>query len=171
MLNRRFLRIKVMQALYAFFQHENADTAYFEKELFKSLDKIYDLYLTLLALLSDMHHVSLLVIDENRNKRLPGKEDLDPNLRFTNNTLLLAISNSVPLRTLLDKRRISWQNDFDIVRKIFNNVRNSKTYKAYMLGKGNDIKEDKEFLINLITETLSQNETLVSYLEEKNIYW
>src|SRR5688572_11642024 len=38
MLNRRFLRIKVMQALYAFFQHEKADVAFFEKELFKSLD-------------------------------------------------------------------------------------------------------------------------------------
>ena len=37
MLNRRFLRIKVMQALYSFFQHDKADLAFFEKELFKSL--------------------------------------------------------------------------------------------------------------------------------------
>src|SRR5688572_19567221 len=111
-----------MQALYAFFQHENADTAYFEKELFKSLDKIYDLYLTLLALLADMHHVSLLIIDENKNKRLPGKEDLNPNLRFTNNLLLQAISNNTELKSLLEKRKISWQGDFDVVRKIFTNV-------------------------------------------------
>jgi len=45
MLNRRFLRIKVMQMLYAFFQHENAEVAAFEKELFKSLDKVYNLYI------------------------------------------------------------------------------------------------------------------------------
>ena len=43
MLNRRFLRIKVMQALYSYFQHEQASPAFFEKELFKSIDKINEL--------------------------------------------------------------------------------------------------------------------------------
>lgn len=171
MLNRRFLRIKVMQALYAFFQHENAEPAFFEKELFKSLDKIYDLYLTLLALLADLNHVSLLIIDENKNKRVPTKEDLHPNMRFANNILLKAVSNNPELKALLEKRKISWQSDFDIVRKIFNNVRNSKPYKAYMQGKDNEIADDKAFLISLIADTLSQNELLISYLEEKNIYW
>ena len=51
MLNRRFLRIKVMQALYSFFQHEKADIKQFEKEMFKSLDKIFELYLSILGLL------------------------------------------------------------------------------------------------------------------------
>ena len=78
MLNRRFLRIKVMQALYSYFQHEKANTANFEKELFKSLDKIYELYLSILALVVDLHHVALLVMDENKNKHRPNKEDLEP---------------------------------------------------------------------------------------------
>lgn len=160
-----------MQALYAFFQHDNPDPKQFERELFRSLDKIYDLYLTLLALFADLHHVSLLVIDENRNKRLPGKEDLNPNMRFAENTVLKSLSESAELKTILEKRKISWQNDFDLVRKIFNNVRNSKVYKNYMQGKGNDPVQDRQFLISLITDTLSQNETLTSYLEEKNIYW
>ena len=169
MLNRRFLRIKVMQALYAYFQHDGPDPKQFEKELFRSLDKIYDLYLTLLALFADMHHVSLLVIEENRNKRLPGREDLSPNMRFADNVLLKAISQSGELKSALEKRKISWQADFDLVRKIFNQVRNSKPYKQYMQGQGNELNQDKEFMITLITDVLSQNEMLVSYLEEKNI--
>ena len=43
MLNRRYLRIKTMQTLYSYFQQDKPDIAFYEKELFKSLDKIYDL--------------------------------------------------------------------------------------------------------------------------------
>ena len=45
MLNRRHLRIKVLQILYAFFQSEEKDALKAEKELFKSIDKMYELYL------------------------------------------------------------------------------------------------------------------------------
>src|SRR4051812_40932470 len=108
MLNRRFLRIKVMQALYSFFQHEKADPAQFEKELFKNLDRIYDLVLYILAMLVDLQHVSLLVTEENRNKRLPSKEDLNPSLKFPNNSLLKSLAENKELKTLLQKKKIGW---------------------------------------------------------------
>jgi transcription antitermination protein NusB len=171
MLNRRFLRIKVMQALYSFFQHEKADVAFFEKELFKNLDKIYELYLSILALIADLHHVSLLVIDENKNKRLPTKEDLNPNMKFANNLLLKAIAEDKELKSLLEKRKISWQNDFDIVRKLYISIRNGKVFKNYLNSKTSDAKEDRDFVIALITEHLSQNEMLTSLFEEKSMHW
>jgi N utilization substance protein B len=171
MLNRRFLRIKVMQALYSFFQHEKADPAHFEKELFKSLDKIYDLYLSILALISDLHHVALLVIDENKNKHRPNVEDLDPNLKFVNNSLLLSIANNRELKELLEKKKISWQNDFDVVRKVFTEIRNGEEYKEYLQQKSSRIKEDRDFIISVITGYLSENEVLISLFEEKNIHW
>lgn len=171
MLNRRFLRIKVMQTLYSFFQHEKGDPAFFEKELFKNLDKIYDLYLSILALLSDLHHVSLLIIDENKNKRLPTKEDLNPNMKFAENSLLRAIAENKELKALLEKRKISWQNDFDIVRKLYQNIRNGKVFKAYLNSKVSDIKEDRDFVISLITDHLSTNEMLISVFEERSMHW
>src|SRR5689334_8431642 len=119
MLNRRFLRIKVMQALYSFFQHEKADPAQFEKELFKSLDKIYELYLSIIAFVGDLHHVAMVMMDESRNKRLPNAADLNPNLKFVNNSLLVGISKNAELKKQLEKRKISWQNDFDVVRRLF----------------------------------------------------
>jgi N utilization substance protein B len=171
MLNRRFLRIKIMQMLYSFFQHENADMALFEKDLFKSLDKIYHLYLYILALFTDMHHTALMVIDENKNKRLPTKDDLDPNLKFVNNTLLLALTQSKELQKEFDKQKISWQNDMDLVRKLYAEIRNSEQYKTYMATPGQDIKEDRDFLINLVLEHLAEHELLNHLFEEKNIHW
>ena len=105
MLNRRFLRIKVMQMLYSFFQHENADVALFEKELFKSLDKVYNLYIYVLALFTDLHHNALMVIDEHKNKRLPTAADLNPNLKFVNNSLLVALTESKELKTKLKSKK------------------------------------------------------------------
>jgi len=160
-----------MQALYSFFQHEKANTALFEKELFKSLDKIQELYLSILALVNDLHHMALMVIDESKNKHRPNKEDLDPNLKFVNNSLLTSMANSKELKEQIEKRKISWQNDHDVVRRIFNEIRNGEEYKAYLALENTGAKEDREFIISIITEYLSENEVLISLFEEKNIHW
>jgi len=160
-----------MQALYSYFQHEKANVAQFEKDLFKSLDKIYELYLSILALLNDIHHVSLMVIDENKNKRLPSQEDINPNLRFANNSLLLSINKNPELKAQLEKRKISWQNDFDVVRKLFTEIRNGEVYKEYLAAGQTGIDSDRDLIIAVITDHLSENEVLNSLFEEKNMHW
>jgi N utilization substance protein B len=45
MLNRRHLRIKVLQVLYAYFQSNENDFKVVEKELMNSIERIYDIYL------------------------------------------------------------------------------------------------------------------------------
>ncbi len=171
MLNRRYLRIKTMQTLYSYFQQDKADIGFYEKELFKSLDKIYDLYVYVLALFNDIHHTAHLVIEENKNKRLPSKEDLDPNLKFINNNLLVALSHSSELKKEISNRKISWQNDFDLVRKLYSEIRNTDIYKAYMAAPEQSVKEDKQFLISIATEFLYEHELLNHLFEEKNMHW
>lgn len=160
-----------MQALYSFFQHEKADIAMFEREMFKNLDKLFELYLSILGLVSDIHHVALIMMDENKNKRLPNSADLDPNLKFVQNSLLLGISENKELRLQLEKRKISWQNDFDVVRKLFVEIRNGEAYKSYMASSSSNSVEDRDFVIAIITEHLSENEVLISLFEDKNMHW
>lgn len=171
MLNRRYLRIKTMQTLYSYFQQDKAEIGFYEKELFKSLDKIYDLYVYVLVLFTDMHHTAHLVIEENKNKRLPSKEDLDPNLKFIKNTLLVAASHSSELKKELTNRKISWQNDFDLVRKLYSELRATDLYKNYMATPEQTLKEDKQFLISVATEFLYEHELLNHVFEEKNMHW
>lgn len=171
MLNRRYLRIKTMQTLYSYFQQDKPDIAFYEKELFKSLDKIYDLYLYVLVLFTDMHHTAHLVLEENKHKRLPTKEDLDPNLRFIENVVLVSLSNSEELKKEIANRKISWQSDFDLVRKLFSELRNTELYKEYMSSPTPSAKEDKQFLITLATDFLYNHELLNHLFEEKNIHW
>ena len=49
MLSRRHLRIRVMQALYAFYQSEQKDIRRSELELLNGTEKIFELYLTIEA--------------------------------------------------------------------------------------------------------------------------
>ncbi|MES2133901.1 MAG: transcription antitermination factor NusB [Bacteroidota bacterium] len=160
-----------MQTLYSYFQQDKADIGFYEKELFKSLDKIYDLYIYILVLFTDIHHTAHLVLEENKNKRLPSKEDLDPNLKFIENTLLVSLSNSDDLKREINNRKISWQNDFDLVRKLYSELRATDLYKEYMAAPGRSVKEDKQFLVSVATEFLYEHELLNHLFEEKNMHW
>lgn len=171
MLNRRYLRIKTMQTLYSYFQQEKPDAVFYEKELFKSLDKIYDLYVYVLVLFTDIHHTALLVTEENKNKRLPSKEDLEPNMRFIENVVLVSLTRSEELKKEVANRKISWQSDFDLVRKLYAELRTTDLYKNYMASTTPSAKEDKQFLISMATEFLYEHDLLNHIFEEKNIHW
>lgn len=171
MLNRRFLRIKVMQALYGFFQSDSTDIAKAEKELINTFNQIFDLYLWLLALLRDVHHQAAAVSEEAKNKKLPTREDLDPNTRFIDNKFLQALESSKFLTDSLSKRKISWANDNDIVRKLFSDIRQTEEYKNYMKERAGALAEDKELISNLMVNLIAEHELLNHHFEEKNVHW
>lgn len=160
-----------MQTLYSFFQHEKGNAAQFEKELFKNLDKIYDLYLLILALLADLQHVALVIIDENKNKRLPTNEDRNPNLRFVENAVLESLSKNMAFKELLEKKKLNWTNDMDLVRKLFTEIREGNHYAEYMKLPGGNAKQDAAFITAVLTDHLAENEVLMSHLEERNMHW
>ncbi|HRG01353.1 MAG TPA: transcription antitermination factor NusB [Bacteroidia bacterium] len=160
-----------MQTLYSYFQQEKPDAVFYEKELFKSLDKIYDLYIYVLVLFTDIHHTALLVTEENKNKRLPSKEDLQPNMRFIENVVLVSLTRSEELKKEVANRKISWQSDFDLVRKLYAELRTTELYKNYMASTTPSAKEDKQFLISMATEFLYEHDLLNHIFEEKNIHW
>src|SRR5688572_5996597 len=98
MLNRRYLRIKVMQALYAFFQSDTKDLNKSEKEMLNSAEKIYDLYVYLLLLIVEIRDIAAQVLEEGKQKLLPTKEDLNPSTKFIDNKLLDQLANNPYLK-------------------------------------------------------------------------
>ncbi len=171
MLSRRFLRIKTMQALYSYFKNEKPDMHTFEKELFKSIDQVYDLYLIILNLFAGMHQNELMIIDENKNKRLPSKEDLDPNMRLVSNSLLVAIAGSAELRTLFEKRKLGDFIDNDIIRRLLVEIKKTEEFAAYLKQENITVKDDRQFLTAMVVKVLNENDVLNSMFEDKNIYW
>jgi N utilization substance protein B len=54
MLNRRHLRVKVLQSLYAFHQSDTKDIKAHEKHLLHSIDQVFEMYIWMLSLISEV---------------------------------------------------------------------------------------------------------------------
>ena len=93
MINRVLIRLKIVQIIYAYYQNggKNLDTA--EKELFFSLSKAYDLYNYLLLLMVEVTKYASKRLDAAKNKLVPTKEDLSPNMKFVENRIHRAAGN------------------------------------------------------------------------------
>jgi N utilization substance protein B len=111
------------------------------------------------------------MIDENKNRYILRKDDLNPNMKFANNLLLLRLSENKKLQSELEKRKISWQGDMDVVRKLFNEIKTSELYLEYLNKNETTIHDDRNFVVTLVANYLSENELIISLFEEKNIHW
>ncbi len=171
MLNRRFIRIRVLQALYAFSNKEEEDLSRAENELIRSMDRIYDLYVLMLELLFSFHRLAEDRIKEGKRRNLPTHEDLHPNLKFVENPVLLNLIASDPLCQYSQSHAVSWSDQEEFVRNLFHTVRASELYEQYMNRKDETYRGHRDFLVDMYVEFIAGNETLHDILEEKSIYW
>ena len=106
MLNRRLLRVKVMQALYAFFQSEHVDMAKAEKNLMLSIQRVYELYLYFLRLPVELADAAEVQMEEARNKALPTEEDKNPNRKFVDSATIKALRDNPSLNRKVSDLKI-----------------------------------------------------------------
>ncbi|HAJ99930.1 MAG TPA: transcription antitermination factor NusB [Bacteroidales bacterium] len=171
MLNRRHLRVKVLQALYAFFQSGNSDLSAGEKELFFGIDKTYDLYLYQLSLLGELQHQEQRIVEENRNKHLPVASDLNPSLHFAQNRLLQMVAEHKQLKELCKRNKIYWNEHQDLVKKLLLHIKQQHYYIEYQQLPQTDFEIDRDFVVKMIKKDLLNFELLHAFYEEKSIYW
>ncbi len=173
MLNRRHLRIKVLQTLYAFYQSKDDEYVKYEKELFSSIDRIYDLYLYLLLTFTELKTQAERRVEENKKKILPTDEDLNPNLKFVNNALISLLDSNEELRRLSESRRVNWMGDEnqEMFRKMFLQVRESETYFEFMNNGSEGFEDDMAFAVSLFKTEIANFPLLYNYFEERDIHW
>jgi N utilization substance protein B len=171
MISRRHLRIKAMHCLYAFFMSDKSDFKKADKELHVSIEKVYEMYLLILSLVPELVNVSDKIIEEAKQKRLPTKEDLNPNLKFISNRVIRKIAENAELKRQCDARKISWKNEKELVKRTFLDFKLNPIYASYMESKEDSYEEDKKFVSDLVSEFLIEFEPLMYYFEEKSIYW
>ena len=171
MLSRRHLRIKVLQAIYAFVQSESGDLAKGEKQLLNSIEKIRELIVFQLSFLLEIKDFQQNRIEDSKKKFFPTEEDLAPNMRFVENRVLRQIENNRAYRKLHSKLKINWGDEQTVVRKAFLALKEKGFYQKYMESSGSSYEEDREILIKLIKKLLSDFELLEYFYESKSIFW
>src|SRR5690625_5002664 len=104
MLGRRQLREKAMQAIYAWkTAGEDSNQRLIEKNMLKGVDEIYDLYIYLLNLLVFQKTIAEHKIELAKNKKLPTQEDLNPKLKFVNNSSIQILEENEELNAYTEK--------------------------------------------------------------------
>ncbi len=172
MLNRRHIRIKVMQTLYASKGSESENIKPIENFLVKSLDSMYDLYLAQMSLLIEIHKKAEDHLDKTQQKILATKEEKNPNVKFINNEVLQLLRQNAALKDKFEGQKVNlWYLDFEYIDVIFKNILESDLYKAYMSTKTSTFKEDKLFLIDLFTEIIAPNDKLYDFFEDTRLTW
>ena len=172
MLNRRHIRVKVMQSIYALHQKSSDDIEKEEKFLLHSIDSIQDLYLIMLSSLVEIRKKEVIFLDASSKKHLATPEEKNPNKKFINNAVLLQLEESSSLSIALEKRKITnWAMNDDYILILLNEIKQSALYENYISTKKSSFQEDKDFVVDMFTELIAPNEKLYEYLEDNKLTW
>ena len=173
MLNRRHLRIKVLQVLYAFFQTEDEDILKSEKQLLSSIDHMYDLYLWFLLSFEEIHQFSEQRIEDRLKKVLPTEDDLAPNRKFINNAIFNQLILNKDLKKRAEERKVNWVGavENDLMKKLFLHIVDSELYTSYLESEETSFDLDRQFAIELFKKEIANFELIHDYFENKSIFW
>ncbi|OCK42869.1 transcription antitermination factor NusB [Tenacibaculum soleae] len=172
MINRRHIRVKVMQSVYAMQQSQSDDIVKEEKFLKHSIQKMYDLYVLNLQLLVEVQKLANKRALLAKKKILATKEELNPNEKFINNKLINKLNESVSLEGYVELNNLNfWQLDNEYVRIILDELQKSDLYLKYMDTIEDSYNVDRAFIIDFFKEIIAPNEKLADYFEDKMISW
>ena len=158
--------------MYAFKGTESDDLSKDEKFLMHSLDSMYELYLSTLALLTELSKKSKDHNEKLQKKLLSNDSDKNPNTKFQDNHLLNLISNNKMLQEHIAKRKLNfWDLDFEYVDILFKAILKSELYAEYTNDLDISFKKDKQFVIDVYTEIIAPNDKLYDYFEDKKLTW
>ena len=171
MISRRHLRIKVMQALFAYFLTEDRDSKHCEKELIKSVDKFYDSYLLIFLLLTELAEISRIKAEDKVERHIKAFMAPEVNTRFYDNALIQTIINDKSFNELVKKRMLTWQPENDNIKSLFSELKQSKLFMIYSRKSKGTLENDKDFITGILREVLYPSELFQSIMEEKCFYW
>jgi N utilization substance protein B len=171
-LNRRHIRVKILQTIYAMHQSGSDDLEKEEKFLFSSLESIQNLYLIMVSVLMEIRRKEEQFLVLATKKHLATEKDKNPNKKFIHNRILLSLDKNNLLAENLEKFKINnWKHNDDMILLLLEEIKKSTLYLDYISSKQNSFEHDKQFIIQLFEKQIAVNEKLYDYLEDCSITW
>jgi len=171
MLNRRHLRVKVLQSLYAYHQSNSGDIKQHEKNLLQSIDKVYEMYIWMLSLISEVGGYAETDAQERANKHLPTADDLHADVKILSNRFILSLHQNKEYLTALKKYKVSWTFEPELAKTLFIVLKNSEEYKEYLKKTGDTIQTDKDIIKFIFKKVILKSSLAEQVFEDKFIYW
>ena len=172
MINRRNIRVKVMQTLYTITTLE-AETKPGDvvKILQKHFDQTRQLFIYLVYFLSELARYAETSAHNRASKHLPTYEDLHVNTKLSGNEILLKINEDPSFREFAKKDRPELLLDKELVKRIYQDMVETKEYKAYLAKPKREKKEEREILEFILEKFMLEKENFLSHVEENFTNW
>lgn len=141
------------------------------RNLDKSLEQAYKLYLSVFVLIVRLTRMRDTQIDNARNKYLATPEEKNPNTRFVDNKFAVALASNKELEKFTSDFGIGWTDDYMLLSSLLKSITESAVYKEYMERSESDWAEDCEFWRNVLKDIVFRSDDFVEALEEESVYW
>lgn len=169
MLGRRNLRIKVMQALYAWEIDRDTPLEKLESLLQNQIQRSVSLYLTDLLYLREICKYSLVDKAKRMAKYVKTEEDEKASTTIAANRIVQYLDTDEQFNGFLKKENISHQIDQNILKALFNELASKDRYKEYAALESPDATQDKEIINYILKKILPNDANLEHHLEENFI--
>lgn len=171
MLNRRHLRVKVLQSLYAYFQSNSGDIRQHEKNLLHSIDMVYEMYIWMLSLISEIAGYSAIDAEERANKFLPTEEDLNADVKLLSNRFVLSLVENKEYLAALKKYKVSWGFEPELIKTLFIVLKSTPEYLEYLKKSDDTLYSDKDIIKFIFKKVILKSQIAEQVFEDKFIYW
>ena len=168
MMNRRNIRIKVMQVLYMI--ETEVPTAP-KALLLKEFDKTRNLFVFLVHLLHQVALYAEVEANQRASKNLPNQEDLTVNTKLAGNLLVWQTLEMDSFKAALEVVKPAQYLDDQIVKSIYRQLADSNEYQLYINDQSREKGKDKEMIKFIFGNIIMGNERFLDYIEERFANW
>ena len=171
MLNRRQLRIKALEVVYAYDKSSEKDLELQIKYFLKSNQNFYKLYITCFSLFRELLVLSKNLHLKNKKKYLNNEDDVSLD-RFCENLILNQIFKSEYLNQKINDFEIDyWSNHSELISSIWKDIIESEISLKYLRNSSNSFEIDQSFLVNIYRKSIAPNKKLYEFFEDNEISW
>jgi N utilization substance protein B len=171
MLNRRHLRIKALQNIFAWQMTDKKDLLSAKKELLLSIDNVYEMYVRMLALLSEITEYTEIDAIERSNKHFPTAEDLNPNKKLLHNKFIVLLQQNPEFKAAVNKYQINWHADPEFIKTIYNKLKSTPEYAAYLADTDESLEGSKDIIKFIFRKIILKSQNIIQAFEDKFINW
>ena len=172
-INRRQIRVKVLQELYSYSSGNQTSVEHCQKKIIDSFTQTNTLYLFYLNFFKSFWEF-LTHRDNFQNRFKKSLEPIDNNITLVRGLIPLksiALNKALISRLKLTELKNYWQNKEDFFNEFFLKIINSNGFKEYLAVDNKDFKTQLNLFIHIFKEILVYDKSYVNYIEDENIYW
>ena len=172
MLTRRQIRVKVMQALYAYHNGNDQSLREGSQSIKESCHDMFSLYYTTLALFKSLwdyaheqHKIQSTRLKTNRGVNPDDQRvvDIAP--------LQLIAKHPFLAKKIQDNKITLWEIEFEFVRSLYQSLIESLPFQDLKQIENPSFDHQKKWLVQSFKEIIAPNDRFYNYIEDLNMQW